>query len=96
MAETDIDPVEDFFADIKAVIATSLGKLDDETRLRLEKAIERGLTHSANVQPDLALAEAVTVETILWTEANERGKQARRDLVAAVSRALVKGALAAL
>ncbi len=88
--------LEQLKTDLDAVIANVTAELDDDTKQKLAESIERSAVH-VSVGNDAALkVEANTVATLLWTDNNERGKKARQELVNAVSRALVKGLIAAL
>lgn len=90
------EALEELKASLEAAVATAIGRLDEETRTKLAESVERSTAHAAAGNLAALKVEANTVTALLWTEGNERGKQARRELVEAVSQALVKGLIAAL
>lgn len=90
------DTLEKLKADIEAAVKSATDRLSDADKAALAESIQRGTQHAANGDLHLVKVEANTAALLLWTEGNERGKRARRDLVDAVSGALVKGLIAAL
>lgn len=90
------DTLEELKNALEATVAKATARLDDATKAKLAESIERSAVHASVGNTAALKVEANTVTTLLWTESNERGKQARRELVEAVSQALVKGLIVAL
>ena len=90
------DALDDLKATLEATVANAIGRLDEQTKHHLAESVKRGTIHAANGDMHLVRTEANTVAMLLWTDGNERGKQARQDLVQAISSALVKGLIVAL
>lgn len=90
------ESLEELKASLEATVAAAIGRLDEETRTKLAESVERSTAHAASGNLAALKVEANTVATLLWTDGNDRGKQARQELVEAVSQALVKGLIAAL
>lgn len=81
---------------IEAAIAKATSRLSEEDKAKLADSIKRSAVHVEAGNLSLLKTEANTVSLILWTDANERGKQARQEIINTVSGAIVKGLITAL
>ena len=82
--------------DIESAIQQASARLDDEAKQLLADSVKRASVHVAAGNLSLLKIEANTVSAILWTDANERGKQARQAIINAVTNAVVKGIIVAI
>jgi Holliday junction resolvasome RuvABC endonuclease subunit len=90
------DVLDQLKADLEDAAKTAVSGLSDAEKQQLADAITRGTEHLAAGRTSAAAVEALTVETLLWTNANERAKAARTRATAAISKAIINGAIAAL
>lgn len=86
--ENTLDQLRD---DLRAAIDAATAELPIERRAELAKHIERAGQHLAAGKMPLAKVDLLTVETLLFTWANDRAKRVREQLFAALVRAAVNG-----
>ena len=85
------DTIDQLRDDLRAAIDAAVAVVPDTDRLRFARHVERAGQHLAAGKMQLAQVDLLTLETVLWTVANDRAKQLRTDLFAALVRAAVNG-----